>query len=419
MNRTLILLTSGFPFFVSEGFLRDEIFVASDYFDRILIFAVNDKFEESLPLPTNVTAYQIREKSCTILKAINAFKYLFPRHESWKLLKENINTNFKMKLYYSYIKGLAEKTYSKVYKTIHNINFETDEQITLYSYWLNDLAYTAIKLKNTIFKNHQVKIVSRAHGGDLYEESNKMGFYPLKLYNIKYVDKVYACSLNGTHYLQDKFPEYANKIECRYLGSHDYGMQQIKPSGQFTIVSCSFCVPVKRINLIIDSLALCTSGRKIKWIHLGDGILYDTLKKYAGEKLNNIIDFEFYGRLRNDEVIDFYKNHYIDLFINTSRSEGVPFSIMEAMSFGIPVIATDVGGTRELVNENVGCLLKKDFHSEELVNKIMYFANMTEDGIEELRKTVRNQWNKSFNSLKNYNDFYQKLQLLWHVDNNG
>ena len=42
---------------------------------------------------------------------------------------------------------------------------------------------------------------------------------------------------------------------------------------------------------------------------------------------------------------------HIDLFINTSSSEGVPVSIMEALSVGIPIIATDVGGTKEIVTK--------------------------------------------------------------------
>ena len=40
----------------------------------------------------------------------------------------------------------------------------------------------------------------------------------------------------------------------------------------------------------------------------------------------------------------------VDLFLTVSANEGIPVSIMEAQSFGIPVIATDVGGISEIVN---------------------------------------------------------------------
>ena len=50
----------------------------------------------------------------------------------------------------------------------------------------------------------------------------------------------------------------------------------------------------------------------------------------------------------------------MDYFINLSDSEGIPVSIMEAMSVGIPIIARDVGGNREIVTNNNGCLLEGD-----------------------------------------------------------
>ena len=46
-----------------------------------------------------------------------------------------------------------------------------------------------------------------------------------------------------------------------------------------------------------------------------------------------------------------------DLFVNMSLSEGIPVSIMEAISFGIPIIATNVGGNAEIVNDETGVLI--------------------------------------------------------------
>ncbi|PAK44862.1 hypothetical protein CHI08_02360 [Peribacillus simplex] len=50
----------------------------------------------------------------------------------------------------------------------------------------------------------------------------------------------------------------------------------------------------------------------------------------------------------------FYES--IDIFISTSRSEGLPGAVREAMGFGLPVIATDVGGTREALG-NTGLII--------------------------------------------------------------
>lgn len=65
------------------------------------------------------------------------------------------------------------------------------------------------------------------------------------------------------------------------------------------------------------------------------------------------------------------------MFINVSSSEGLPVSIMEACSFGIPIIATNVGGTAEIVQAGVnGILLKEQFETEVLKQAILRFAGM-------------------------------------------
>ena len=77
--------------------------------------------------------------------------------------------------------------------------------------------------------------------------------------------------------------------------------------------------------------------------------------------------------MSNQQIIDFYAKTPLDLFINVSESEGIPVSIMEAMSFGIPAIATNVGGTNEIVNQKNGYLIDSESTSEEISNYINNF----------------------------------------------
>jgi glycosyltransferase involved in cell wall biosynthesis len=73
----------------------------------------------------------------------------------------------------------------------------------------------------------------------------------------------------------------------------------------------------------------------------------------------------------HDAVRDFYLTQPVDVFVNASTTEGVPVSIMEAMSFGVPVVATDVGGTGELVNSRNGALLVPNPTPAEIADAIL------------------------------------------------
>jgi glycosyltransferase involved in cell wall biosynthesis len=159
----------------------------------------------------------------------------------------------------------------------------------------------------------------------------------------------------------------------------------------------------KRVHLLIE--ALKNINHEIYWFHIGDGPLKVVLERRALDLPNNI-KYKFLGFMKNKKVKEFYTNNSIDLFINVSESEGLPVSIMEAFSSGVPVIATDVGGTAELVDDEVGRLIPKDFKIEVLVRIIKQFV-IGEIAIP--REVVYNRWSKSVNANKNYTDFAQKL----------
>lgn len=124
----------------------------------------------------------------------------------------------------------------------------------------------------------------------------------------------------------------------------------------------------------------------------------------------NNITFDFRGNIPNTELMEEYQNSFYDLFINVSSSEGIPVSIMEASSFGIPCIATDVGGTRELVHTGQnGILLPSDPSPENVRDAILSILAMDDKGYETLRHTTREYWNAHFNAEKNYREFVDEL----------
>jgi glycosyltransferase involved in cell wall biosynthesis len=219
------------------------------------------------------------------------------------------------------------------------------------------------------------------------------------------VKKIFAISKNGRHYLVNKFPNFKDKICLSYLGVFDNGINPFIPQSPFTIVSCSSLISLKRVHLIIEILKHITFP--VNWIHFGDGELKDKLLKET-KSIPNTISIQFKGHVNNDELINFYKNTQVHLFITTSETEGLPVSLQEAISFGIPAVATNVGGIPEIINENTGLLIEKDFNAEHVAKLIMEFE-VSEKNTLEFRNNVRAYWENKFNASANYADFYYQL----------
>ena len=84
---------------------------------------------------------------------------------------------------------------------------------------------------------------------------------------------------------------------------------------------------------------------------------------------------------------------------------------MEAMSFGIPCIATDVGGNQEIIKHNVnGILLKSNPDFTDVKNTIEEIASKTPEQYREISKNAYQTWEKHYNSETNYTNFTKLLR---------
>ena len=114
-----------------------------------------------------------------------------------------------------------------------------------------------------------------------------------------------------------------------------------------TVVSCSAISPVKRVALLLRALKEVSVTVPVRWVHFGDGPLRSQVEREAALLEDARFRIEFRGQTPNSELMSFYLNNPAHVFANVSDSEGVPVSIMEAMSVGIPIVATRVGGGLE------------------------------------------------------------------------
>jgi glycosyltransferase involved in cell wall biosynthesis len=141
------------------------------------------------------------------------------------------------------------------------------------------------------------------------------------------------------------------------------------------------------------------------WTHIGNGPLFEEIKS-ACNFLPENVKVNFKGRLTQELVFTFYSSTPVDFFINCSISEGLPVSIMEAISFGIPVVATNVGGTSEIVNPLTGFLLDSKFETRRVAQMLVTLKN---SDIAALRKSARLFWKQNFDSPQNYSRFVSEL----------
>lgn len=150
------------------------------------------------------------------------------------------------------------------------------------------------------------------------------------------VDKIFFTCETAKMYYQEQHPSVQlNQCVCAYMGCEKEKEQMTIQDSIFTIVSCSNLISLKRVDIIIQALGLI-DDREIRWIHFGDGILKEQLIEMAERLLGNKdnIQFEFRGQVKNEQIKDFYRLGETDCFITTSQTEGMPMSIIEALSFG-------------------------------------------------------------------------------------
>lgn len=130
-------------------------------------------------------------------------------------------------------------------------------------------------------------------------------------------------------------------------------------------------VPIKNHAMFLKVCAAMNgsaSGRSFKFVVIGDGELKAHLEKTAGEMgLQNVV---FTGWIK--DLASVYAD--LDIVALTSINEGTPVSLIEAMAAAKPVVATDVGGVRDIVADGVSGLLVESGDVLGFCAKLNFFA---------------------------------------------
>lgn len=235
----------------------------------------------------------------------------------------------------------------------------------VYAYWGHIPALAIPKASR-----HGAGTCVRYHAGDLYVHRPEVGgFFPWREELKKSAALNALISNDATAYfLNSVVGQHTGQVRVFRLGSRNYGLprQRVLPkaTSPVTIVSASWIHPNKRVELIAELAGEIGRRRPVAWHHFGSGdsnALDESIK--AARSLGAQVSL--HGQVTVEYLQDFYRNTDVTFFVNLSRSEGIPVSIMEALNADIPVVATAVGGTPEVVIEGrSGLLVDPDFEKD-------------------------------------------------------
>jgi glycosyltransferase involved in cell wall biosynthesis len=122
--------------------------------------------------------------------------------------------------------------------------------------------------------------------------------------------------------------------------------------GEILLVFVGRIVPIKRLDLLLEALAGARKADpRLRLAVVGDGGERPQLERQAAE-LGIAADVLFLGYRRELRPVF----AAADLAVLSSDNEGTPVSLIEAAAAGLPAVATDVGGVREVVGEDTGIL---------------------------------------------------------------
>ncbi|SCJ98228.1 GDP-mannose-dependent alpha-mannosyltransferase [uncultured Clostridium sp.] len=221
------------------------------------------------------------------------------------------------------------------------INFKSKPDIIIAS-------QTGVAARVAIFikRIFNCKVLVRIAGGELKKfETNKSKF-SMKFKN---VDKFIVLSEDMKKTMERLNEKRVEKITNAVVKQVDI----VSNTGRY-VLFCGRIEKVKGLDLLLESWRqMQKAGFEIPLVIVGDG----SLKKDLEDEYSDLRSVKWVGEDKNTSK--YYKN--ARLLINTSEYEGISNTILEAQSYGIPVVASNVGGNKDLIsNYKNGILFERD-----------------------------------------------------------
>ena len=213
---------------------------------------------------------------------------------------------------------------------------------------LHSMLYLFTSYKRRHVKLHTMHTLAQKETGGLQGVVRFLAYKVFGVTPVAICDTV-ADSIVCTHHIaREKIPVVYNGVVCR-----NYALPK-KPSDTIRFVSIGNIYEVKNYSFLLDCFAeVCKEVKNLRLTLVGDGVLRSALEEQA-EALGVSDRFTITG------VVSDVENYLADadIYVASSVFEGLPLSMLEAMSAGLPVISTNVGGVPDIIrHEENGVLV--------------------------------------------------------------
>ena len=239
-------------------------------------------------------------------------------------------------------------------------------------------------------KYPQIPITDFVHMEEWYMKNGGFSRDSSIMQNV--IDKTFTCNENSRNIFINHFKRNESEIKTIYIGVDEkkfdpqkYNKEEIidkindKRLSKDKIIISYICriAEQKRPYLMLEVVKKLAEIREnFVVVVAGEGSLLNGLKKIVKkEKLDDF--FVFVGNKKNTEEIYAIS----DLTLNTSIKEGLALTSYESLAMGVPVVSSDVGGQKELINKEVGVtvpciqqereILNYNYTEEEVLNYIV------------------------------------------------
>lgn len=224
----------------------------------------------------------------------------------------------------------------------------------------------------------QSKIVLNFHGSDLIFQSNLTKL--LSVFLIPLIKK--SSIVVPSNYFREKLINEFDVSNSRIFVYPSGGINRkiFYPKKRiidqnFTIGFVSNFIPEKGWEIFLGAIKIIIEGnliRNLEIIMVGDGI--DKRKiDHIVSTMN--IDVQFFTNQTQDQLARIYNK--LDIFIFPTFRESLGLVGIEAMSCGVPVIASNVDGPNEYIKKAVNGFLFEKQNTQDLVDKILIYHNLS------------------------------------------